>query len=123
MDISKVRPDRVQEDKGADKLSGNKGAGKTSQAGGVKSKNDLADLLGVENTASSPSPEKVSWSADAHIATEGLAQAKAAPDVRQDKVAALKAAIQKGTYQVDSKAVAEKMLQSSMEEGLLTRKG
>jgi negative regulator of flagellin synthesis FlgM len=40
--------------------------------------------------------------------------AQATPDVRADKVAALKAKIESGTYEVDSKKVASKMIVDSL---------
>jgi len=36
--------------------------------------------------------------------------AKSAPDVRADKVAALKAQVQNGTYRIDAKAIADKLV-------------
>lgn len=117
MDISKVRPDRIEDQKISDKNS----LAKTSSAKEAKPVKDLLSSGPTEKVGATP--ENVSWSTDAQVATEGLAHAKAAPDVRQDKVAALRDAIRKGTYQVNAQGVAEKMLQSSLEEGLLTRKG
>lgn len=117
MDISKVRPDRIQEEKISDKNS----LTKTSETKGTKAVKDLLSTGASEKAGATP--ENVSWSADAQVATEGLAHAKAAPDVRQDKVAALRNAIRNGSYQVNAKGVAEKMIQNSLEEGLLTRKG
>jgi negative regulator of flagellin synthesis FlgM len=38
------------------------------------------------------------------------------PDVREEKVAALKAAIENGTYEVKSKEAAEKMLREAIDE-------
>ena len=117
MDISKVRPDRIHEEKISDKKSLNK-------TGDASKVDKTADLFSAEQSekTSSASNEKINWSADAQLATEGLAQAKAAPDTRQDKVAMLKDAIRRGTYQPNAKGIAEKMIQSSLEEGLLTRK-
>lgn len=39
-----------------------------------------------------------------------LQQAKAAPDVREDKVAELKAKLDSGNYSVDAKDIADKMI-------------
>ncbi len=42
--------------------------------------------------------------------------AQSAPDVRQSKVDAIKASIADGSYQIDSKAIAGKMLQAAREQ-------
>lgn len=47
-------------------------------------------------------------------------QVAAAPDLRMDRVNELKARIQKGTYQVDSNAVAQKMLERSLADQLIS---
>jgi negative regulator of flagellin synthesis FlgM len=44
---------------------------------------------------------------------------EATPDVREEKVAALKEAIDKGTYEVDSNTTAEKMIRESLIDRLL----
>jgi negative regulator of flagellin synthesis FlgM len=79
-------------------------------------------VAGVELGTGANSSENVKWSDDAQVASEAVAFAKAAPDVRSDRIAQLKLAIQNGTYKPDANAIAEKMIQSSMEEALLTRK-
>lgn len=57
------------------------------------------------------SGDRVSLSPEAKLRTEAFTSAMGAPDVRAEKVAALKAQVQSGEYQVDSKAVAAKILQ------------
>lgn len=42
-------------------------------------------------------------------------EAKAAPDIRQEKVDAIKASIANGTYAIDSKAIAAKLVQAGSE--------
>lgn len=66
--------------------------------------------------------DKVKWSEDAELAAQATADVKAAPDTRAEKVAQLKASIKNGTYKVDAHKVADKMIQESLEEDLLTRK-
>jgi negative regulator of flagellin synthesis FlgM len=43
------------------------------------------------------------------------------PDVRSDRVEQVKDQIKNGSYQVDSSAVAEKMLQRSLADGLMSK--
>jgi len=60
--------------------------------------------------------DTASLSADAKLRAVALAEAKAAPDVREHKVALLKAQVQAGTYESDSKAIAAKMVAEELEE-------
>ncbi len=46
---------------------------------------------------------------DLQVATQAVAQA---PDIREDRVAALKAAYQSGTYNISANAVADKILEN-----------
>lgn len=58
---------------------------------------------------SSKSP--AGYSAEMQAAIQvGLAAAKQSPEIRADRVAELQAQIQAGTYQIDSMAIARKML-------------
>ena len=76
----------------------------------------------MDAVESKTSPEKVLWSQESSLISDGVTAAKASHDSRTDKVAELKAAIQSGKYKVDSKKIAEKMIQSSLEDEVLTRK-
>ena len=58
--------------------------------------------------------DRVSVSPQARLFTEAYAAATNAPEVRQDKVNALKEQVANGTYQVDSRKIAEKLLQSEL---------
>mgnify|MGYP000942949897 CR=1 FL=1 len=58
--------------------------------------------------------EKVDISSGAKQAAKAKEIASNAPDVREERVAQLREAIQKGTYKVDTDAVAEKMLAEHM---------
>ncbi|MDY7001069.1 MAG: flagellar biosynthesis anti-sigma factor FlgM [Thermodesulfobacteriota bacterium] len=69
----------------------------------------------VKNSAQSAN-DTASLSADAKLRAAALAEAKAAPDMRGDKVALLKAKVQDGTYEPDSKAIAGKMVAEELEE-------
>ena len=59
--------------------------------------------------------DRVSLSNDARLRTQAFSAAQAAPDVRQERVDALKAQVDNGTYVVDSRKVAAKLLQEDAE--------
>ena len=67
------------------------------------------------NQAPGPQGDKVSFSSDARLHTQAFSVAMAAPDVRQDRVDALKAQVEGGSYVVDSKQIAQKLLQEEKE--------
>ncbi|HCR12872.1 flagellar biosynthesis anti-sigma factor FlgM [Solidesulfovibrio sp.] len=54
--------------------------------------------------------DKVTLSGDARLVSLAATTAKDAPDTRSDRVAELKAQVEAGTYQPDSRKIAEKML-------------
>ena len=54
--------------------------------------------------------EKVSISSRAKETAEATRIAKAAPDVNEEKVAKLKAAVQSGAYKVDAQKIADKLV-------------
>ncbi len=62
----------------------------------------------AEQTA--PQGDRVSLSPEARLHTAAFASANSAPDVRQDKVDAVKERIASGEYAVDSKSIAQKLL-------------
>mgnify|MGYP003388538428 CR=1 FL=1 len=115
MDISKFRsdsPDKISDGK----LRGTSAANKTNKNASIG-----------ETKSSTPSAteqvhsERVRLSQDARGLQEGVEAAKQTPEERAEKVAALKEQNKNGTYKTDSKAIAEKMIRSSIEEDLLTR--
>ena len=118
MDITKVRSDRP---------ASTEAAGSSAQSRATKSVQEAATSEtkktgALEKPSFEPKQfEKVTLSPDSLVVTEGVQMAKDAPDVRADRVAELKAAIKGGTYKVDAKAVADRMIQSSLEESILTR--
>lgn len=115
MDISKLNTDRINQDRAAETQKSKQAQVKVSTDKGAENK--------ATEQAQSSSAANVQWSSNALRANEALAIAKNAPDVRADRVAELKAAIANGTYKTDSKAIAEKMISSSLEDDLLTRNG
>jgi flagellar biosynthesis anti-sigma factor FlgM len=118
MDISKV---------GSDKIAESQISGTRTQSSKATRAKDVDSTAGQELSKLRPlgpseSSEKVNWSPDAEIAQEALALAKNTGDARADKIAHLKEAIKNGTYKPDARKIADRMIQSSLEEDLLTRK-
>ncbi|MGD9609917.1 MAG: flagellar biosynthesis anti-sigma factor FlgM [Desulfovibrionaceae bacterium] len=56
------------------------------------------------------SSDRVTLSDNARLVAQAATEALGTSDVRADKVASLKAQVQSGTYQPDSKKIAEKLL-------------
>jgi negative regulator of flagellin synthesis FlgM len=112
MDITKTRTDKATEAQ----------VSSLQQATRSKASKGAEADAATNATASTETSGFVRWSPDAALLAEGVQEAKAAPDARADKVAELKAAIQNGTYKIDARAVADRMLQSSFEEAVLSRK-
>lgn len=71
-----------------------------------------------QETDNSAQGDRVSVSQDAVLLTEARRTAQAAPDVRQEKVDALKQRVASGTYSIDSNQLAANLLK---EEGGLFR--
>ncbi|MBO4336239.1 MAG: flagellar biosynthesis anti-sigma factor FlgM [Desulfovibrio sp.] len=65
--------------------------------------------LRTENTAKADG-DSVKLSQQARLLMEASREAQAAPDVRQDKVEALRRQVADGTYQVDSRLLAEHLI-------------
>ncbi len=120
MDISKLRSDRVHDQKVDSKVAENKGAASSSKTSAIQA-GDIDQSTATEKLPSQ-NIENVKWSAESELIADGIHHAKQSSDTRSEKVAALKAAIRNGTYKVDPRQVADKMIQSSLEDDLLTRK-
>jgi flagellar biosynthesis anti-sigma factor FlgM len=108
MDITKVRNDKVQET----------GVASSKLVSTQKSRS----LESSERAAGTASDEQVKWSPDAHLMTDALGEVKASADVRASRVAELKAKIKDGTYAMDAQKIAERMIESSLEDSLLSRR-
>lgn len=100
------------------------GASQLNEQGRVQKKSvtskDTQDAASKQSVA--PSGDSLQISSEASALAQGLNAVKNSADVRPDRVAELKKAIQAGTYKVDAKKVAEKMLDSSIEESILGKK-
>lgn len=98
---------------------GRVGEAQVKDTGGVKRshKSDKSSLIDeLSSQRPTKSTEKVELSADTALFAEGVKDARNAPDVRADKVAQLRAAVREGSYKVDAKAVADRILKDNMEE-------
>ncbi len=73
--------------------------------------NKTNENAAAEAAATAPKGDRISLSPEARLRTEALNTALAAPDVRQAKVDAIREKIEDGTYTIDSKNIAGKMLQ------------
>jgi negative regulator of flagellin synthesis FlgM len=109
------------------KVTDNKIAGaKSQESSGIKNKGQVSGE--AKTTTANPlegaksGNEKVAWSQDAELFSSAVASAQQAPDARTERVNELKARIQRGDYQIDSKALADQMIQKSFEDDLLSRK-
>jgi negative regulator of flagellin synthesis FlgM len=69
-----------------------------------------------EAEGQSPSTDTVELSAQSKEMQKIYDMVQLAPDVRAEKVASLKKAIKEGSYEVDSEAVADKMIKDSIFE-------
>ncbi len=119
MDITKIKDGRVQEAQ----VRNTGDAGKAQGAGQAENASKTKKI-GIGAATKTPhAAAKVEWSPEAEVAVEGLETAKATPDIRPDKVAALKAQIANGTYKMDPQKIADSMIQKSLEESVLARRG
>jgi len=69
-----------------------------------------------ESAGQAPGGEQIDLSAKARGIQKTLETVQASPDVRSEKVAEIKSQIASNTYQVDSQALAEKILQEIITE-------
>jgi len=84
-------------------------AGESRAAGPVENKPSAAAAKGYNS-----SPVNDDQTVSVSTAAGALAQVSGQDDVRHERVAALQAAIQSGTYNVSSSAVADKLIDSML---------
>ena len=75
-----------------------------------------ADVVEKGSSVQEAKLSKIEFSDNAKIYMQAIEAVKSAPDVRFEKVAELKAAIESGNYKVDAVKIAEKMLRSHLVE-------
>lgn len=116
MAINKLNSDRISES-----IIESKNLNKAASTKAAEKVKDVA-FTAITGTQNADSSEKVQWSADAQLASEALQIAQNTNDVRAEKVKALKDSIRSGAYQIDAQKIADRMLESSIEEGVLSAK-
>lgn len=79
-------------------------------------KGQRAEQAGREQASaeSEPKGDRVSLSDEGRMRTEAYKEAMKAPEVRQDKVDAIKARIASGEYEIDSTKIAEGILKEEL---------
>lgn len=88
-----------------------KKAGRAERA--AKAKSNQSDASAAAQVASGVKTE-VSSRAKEMVQARGIAQST--PDIREDRVAELKARIENGEYRVNSDAVADRLIQEHMDQ-------
>lgn len=78
------------------------------KAEAAQARNSRTDAAGTHSAA--PAGDKVSLSSSAKLLTLAHSETGKAPEIRQEKVDAIKERIASGEYSVDTKKVAENML-------------
>lgn len=76
---------------------------------------ELEGVAEAEKKLKGVSKETVELSERAELAKRLTEAAKAAPDIRKDKIEQLKREIESGSYSRPSKAIAEKMIQETVD--------
>lgn len=66
-------------------------------------------------TGQAASGDRVSVSSDAKLVAEAARAAQASPDIRVEKVEALRAQVESGSYSPNSRSIAEKLVASDLE--------
>lgn len=84
--------------------------GQQAKAGKVQPKSEAAAVFKAD---------QVTISADSRVKQKAVAAAKAAPEVRQEKVEELRRAVASGTYTVSNEEVAEKIIYRSLVDKLV----
>jgi negative regulator of flagellin synthesis FlgM len=94
------------------------GLGPYDKAKLEKAESDKAKARRGDKAAGKDAGDKVSLSPEAKLRTEAYKAAQDAPEVRHDKVAAIKAQIASGEYTVDSRKIAEKLVRDELDLGV-----
>lgn len=82
-----------------------------NKAGGA----DDAKARSLERSGDAPTPEdRIALSSKAKKASMAAELARTAPDIRTERVADLKSAINSGQYQVEGEKVAEKVIREAL---------
>lgn len=86
------------------------GQDRLTRSGAGETTNPIGRTNNADAGQSSSGADRVTLSDGAKLVSQAVREAQDASDVRADKVAALKAQVESGNYQPDSKKIAAKML-------------
>lgn len=70
---------------------------------------------GSQPERTAPQGDRISLSVEGRLRTEAYVAAQAAPDVRQEKVDALRERVNNGSYTIDARKVAEKLVTDELD--------
>lgn len=79
------------------------------QIAGVQRYNEIAKKP-VKGATAAQETDKIDVSGSSRLFAQALEAAKAAPEVRSERVEAVRTAVQNGTYQIDSQRIAARIL-------------
>ena len=96
-------------------ISDAKESNKSSEVGKALNQSKRDAVANQAQTANRTEHPSVKWSEQAQLAHKAAEVAKNSEDVRMDKVNQFKELIAKGQYQVDTEALAEKILNEHLE--------
>jgi negative regulator of flagellin synthesis FlgM len=94
------------------------GAKKTGKAAAAQEAKDAKKSEGVEGKTNIPGSVNAELSNKGKEMAAAKAAASEAPDVREEKIAALKARIAAGKYNVDPSAIADRMVDDHLKSGI-----
>lgn len=121
MSTSKIQgnPYSLPNQSRAGKASKAEANGSPLEIGAVKTSSGVKQTSSAQATAASD----VEMSERARAHKKALEIARSTPDVREDKVAALKKQIQDGTYKIDAGAIADGMAREAILDHLAETQG
>ncbi len=96
---------------------GNQYKNDTENISALNRKKTETDSLKKKSSTGSASEDKVEISSQASELGKLQQQAKASPDIRKDRVEAIKLQLDEGTYRTDSNKIAEKLIDEALFEG------
>ncbi len=91
------------------------GLGPYDQAKLEKTEADAAKTRKDRSVVESRKGDQASFSEEAKLRAEAYSSAMATPDERREKIEAIKAQIQSGVYQVDTRKIAENLVKEDLE--------
>lgn len=80
-----------------------------------KTEADAAKARKDKAAAKAKGGDKVSLSDEARLRTEAFQEAQSAPEVRREKVEAIKAKVAAGEYEIDNQKIAENLVKDDLD--------